>query len=209
MNSSRRLRFGLSAAVLLLVTAAVTWHSFAAPPGNEPAAGLGGQGLSPGAAVPASAAPVPGGPGFYSLSAMFFRPYLASPSGYAYTGGDLYNPGTTLAAYEGPVSVPNRATMTRLVAYYWDGSVTEYVNVNLYRISLDTGSVELLAEVYSTGNAGRGSVETTSIAQPVIDQQSHAYAAEVQIPGNVSTQIRFVGLRIDYAFTTDLPLVTN
>jgi hypothetical protein len=208
MNSSRRLRFGLLAAVLLMVTAAVTWRSFAAPPADDPAAGLGASALSPGPAVSASAAPVPGGPGFYSQSAMFFRPYLAS-SGYTYMGGDLYNPGTALAAYEGPVSLPHGATMTKLVAYYWDSNVTQYLSVNLYRISLDTGAVQPVAEAYSTGSPGYGSVETTTITEPVVDLQRYAYAAEVQIPGNVGIQIRFVGLRIDYAFTTDLPLVTR
>jgi hypothetical protein len=207
MNRNRRLRLGLLAAVVLLAAAApVTWRSFAAPPGDGPAVGLGGPGISPVVAMPASAAPVPGGPGFYSQSALVFRPYVAS-SGYAYDGGDLYNPSATLAAYEGPVSLPHGATITKLVAYYWDSSATEYLNVNLYRIGLDSGSVELMAQVYSTGNAGHGSVQTASIAQPVVDQQSYAYVAEAQIPGNVSIQVRFVGIRIDYAFDTDLPLV--
>ncbi len=209
MNSSRRLRFSLLAAVVLMVTAAVPWRSFAAPPTGGPAVGLAGQNTSAGTAAPASAAPVPGGPGFYSQSAFLFRPYVDVSAVYAYTGVDLYNPNYSTAYYEAPLWLPNGATVTKLVLYGWDSSSTEDIQVSLFRVGLDDASVDVMAQVSSAGSImAYRSFETTSIAEPVIDQQSYAYVAEVGLAG-VGIQTRFVGIRIDYAFPTNLPLVTQ
>jgi len=206
MDRIRRRKLVILATVVLLAAAsAVISRVVVAQPGDDSPGGLGGSSRPP--RVVPSAAPVPGGPGFYAQSALLFRPY--SPDyDYAYLSADLYNPGSFTGYYEGALSLPNGVTVTKFVAYYWDNDVAFNLRARLYRCGLGGSGVELMAAVDSLGNStAYRYVETASILEPVIDQQSYAYAVEVQLPADID--VRFVGVRIDYAHQISLPLATK
>lgn len=204
-RTRRRVLTALATVVLLVTASAVAARWVAARPGDGPSGGLGGSGSPPQVAAPA--VPVPGGPGFYAQSPLLFRPYSPTYE-YAYLGAQLSNPGTATGWYEGALSVPNGATVTRLLVYYYDNHATLYLKGTLMRVGLDVGDVTPMAEASSPGgSAGYGYAETVSIAAPVIDQQSYAYVVEVQLPP--TSEVRLVGVRIDYAYAVSLPLVTK
>jgi hypothetical protein len=204
-HTGRRTLVLLASVVLVMTASAVVSTLVAARTGDEPSGVLGGSGESPQVAAPA--VPVPGGPGFYAQSALLFRPYSSSDV-YAYLSAQLWNPGAATAWYEGALSLPNGATVTRFVVYYYDNHATHNLEATLIRAGLAGGDVSPMAKASSPiGSAGYGYAETVSITHAVIDQQSYAYVAEVKLPA--SNEVRLVGVRIDYAYTISLPLVTK
>ena len=207
MKRKRVVQLALLATVVLLgVASAMTWRSLAAPPDGEQG-GLGALSGSPSAraAAAAPAAPVPGGPGFYAQSSLHFRPYLPLYE-YDYAGTDLYNPGTGTGYYEAPLALPNGATITKLVVYYWDNSATLDLTGQLYRVAFDGTGAAPMAVVSSSGySAVYSYAETASIVNPVVDQQSYSYLLELTLPP--SLDLRLVGMRIDYAYAVSLPIM--
>gem|GEM_PF-4006166 len=152
----------------------------------------------------APAAPVPGGPGFVAQSALAFNPYSASNPP-AFIGQTLYNAGGSYAYFEGPLTLPHGATITRFVVYYLDDS-TSNLSAYLAKGAFDSTYGTVIATVNSTGAAAtlRNS-ETTTISSPLIDNQSNSYWVELSLPANSS--VRLAGVRVDYAFTNSLPAV--
>lgn len=211
MNQSRRLKVVLLAALVLLLTvsSALAWRVVAATPGHvaESASGAAANGTALGAAV--AAPPVPGGPGFYSLSAFAFSQTIVD-YGIAYEGPDLYNKSWDNGSYRfaAPASLPNGATVTKFILYFWDSS-TDDLSASLYRVPLDGNAVEKMAETLSAGSPGYGNSATTTINSPVIDQQAYVYYVEVPLPYAPNAEIRLRGIRIDYGYGANLPLVTE
>jgi hypothetical protein len=107
-----------------------------------------------------------------------------------------------------PVSLPNGATLTKFVLYFWDSSVND-LSASLWRVPLDGNPVEKMAETFSAGSPGYESSATTLIDSPVIDQQAYAYYVEVPLPYARDGEIRLRSIRIDCGFGTNLPLVTK
>ena len=113
-------------------------------------------------------------------------------------------PGTETAYYEAPVSLPQGATITKLVVYYYDGSADDLTS-RLWIVPLYQPYPQVLASLKSSSDGGYGLEEDTSINYPVIDQQSYSYAIEVVLPPD--SALRLTGFRIDYGYASKLPPV--
>jgi hypothetical protein len=205
MKHHSRLRLALFAAVVLTAAAsAVSWRAVGAPLSDVFASESGEASDATTLGRDIAAPPVSGGPGFYSISAWLFR--NRGSQGWAYIGQELYNSGGGMMEFYAPVSLPNGAAVTKLVVYFWDNSPND-LSASLYRLPLDGSPEEKMAETYPTGDAGHGNSASTLINSPIIDQQAYAYYVEVLLP--YDPEVRLRAIRIDYAYKTDLPLVTR
>lgn len=154
----------------------------------------------------APAAPVPGGPGFVSLSPFVIKPYTASSS-YAYTNQSLYNPGGTIDYYMGAIQLPNGATITKVVMYYLDNGSSD-ITLDLLACPLASKPCSIMATLFSADASTEiRSVETTVITTPVIDLQNNTYAVDVLLPPTAIYQL--VGVRVDYGYPQQLPLINK
>ena len=156
-------------------------------------------------------AAVPGGPGFVMVHPTAFVPYLQTGEySFAGGGGALYNPGSNSYAYEAAVNLPHGAKITKVVVYYYDNSSTQDLWVALASINLDI-SIQNTMSFLSTSGAdiNKRVMEDTTISPDTVDNQSVAYWIEVYIPGNQSTNLIFRGVRIDYSYPVNLPLINK
>lgn len=167
-------------------------------PASAPEAALGSA-LSEPAAIPA------GGPGSFSQLAFAFQPYPNQTIPFSFSGRTLFNPDTATHYYEAPVYLPNGATITRFVVWYYDNN-TANIWAALARAQLDDSSVVQIGYLASAGAAAsvRYTSDTT-ITAPVVDLESYVYWVEIGLPPNSAGGI--VSFRIDYEFPGYLPLV--
>ena len=210
MNRKRRLTLFVSvSAVLLAVASALAWRSVAAQSGGGPRVGPVPSGRPAADAAPAPQAPVPGGPGFYSQSPVPFRPVVQT-YGWAFFGTELYNPDPGYAYYAASLPLPNGATITKLVGYYFDQCGGSDLVLTLFRCLLEDSSCEVMGLVASSGSMGSYRyAEDLTIDYPVVDQQSYSYIAYLELPGGCAEFLTLVNVRIDYGFEANLPLVTR
>lgn len=157
-----------------------------------------------------SADPVPGGPGFIMVHPTEFIPMSDQGKWQIGGGGYIYNPGTIDTYYEAPVNLPHGATITKMVVYFRDSSVTKDLWAALAKINMDTGAYAQIGYVESTESSVDLQVlEDITISQPIIDNKSNGYWLEISLPGEVSNDLRLRGIRIDYAYAVSLPLVSK
>lgn len=200
MTRKSRLPIAFGSGTVLLILILVVGSVVYAQEGQ----GLG-SGIKEGQSSPeAVTAPIPGGPGFVSLSAFGFRNYESTAS-FAFDNTALYNPGGTLACYSSPISLPHGATITKYVLYYYDNS-TSYVQAWLYAIPLDTSTVYGMAFIQTTGAvANFRYAEDTLIDYSIIDNQSYSYTVHICLPP--SSSYRLNGMRVDYDYSSSLPVI--
>lgn len=204
MNRRRRLTLAMLATIVALAAGStVTWRLVAAPPDD----GMTGPRDPARAAALAPQEPVPGGPQFYAVNAVAFRP-LSSSYLWAYYLLELYNPGTGNAEYDLSLSLPNNVAITQFVVYYYDGSTGYNLESTLVRCPLAGGSCTQMAKVNSSGIPSYSHAATSSIAYPDVDQQNYSYVVDVYLPP-AGDSLTLVGVRIDYAYQVDLPLLTK
>jgi len=186
MNNHRLLKLTVLAVVTLLAVAlAVPWHSLAAP-----------------ALVP----PVPGGPGFQMVNAFQFRSAWPSRT-WDYFNGELFNPGPEDNFYEAAMSLPDNITITGMVVYFYDNSAQDLVAA-LWRFDPATGDNLEMATVWSSDAQDQyRNLADTSIIEPVIDQQRYSYVIEVGMLAGSYNTLRLAGVRIDYGYNSQLPIV--
>ena len=154
---------------------------------------------------------VPGGPGFIMVSPFDFIPvdhdqeYSHVNELGAFIG--LYNPGTKDSRLAAGLTLPHGASITKLTLYFVDNSPND-MWMDLKKTSAD-GSFSTLASLYSYGQSSEVLISTDKVNLVVVDNQINSYHLIIGFQGNVSTSLRFVNARIDYAFTTNLPTVMN
>jgi hypothetical protein len=202
MNFQRSLRWIAASALLLLLillaftliqTPAVIGQVFTDPPD-----------ASPGRDALLEA--VPGGPGFYTQSAAAFRPRSSSTE-YQLTGPRL----RTISAptsYDAPLDLPNGAQINRLVIYFTDNDDDPGVDFSaeIWRVPLPGRTGERVSEtISSTGAPGEAYEETTNILEPAVDLEGYAYYIRLFLP--VSNNLEVNGLRVDYTYDVELPLI--
>jgi hypothetical protein len=204
MNIDRRLKPAVLAIVVLLAAAAAVTSGAAAVPARPDAGGPRNPAL---AAAPDPGAPVPGGPGYLMVNPFQFR--SAFPDrGWGYENGELSNPGPEENFFEAPVTLPNNVTITNMVAYFYDNT-DQGLAVGIWRIDPSTGSWLQMASVSSSGAQDQyRNAANASIIEPAVDQQSYSYLIEAHLPVAWHT-LRLAGVRIDYAYTTGLPIVSK
>ena len=195
--------------VVLAAASVVAWRSVAAQPGDARAEPWGPGSPAREAAALSQATPVPGGPGFYMQSSVAFRP-SSSTTEWAYGVRELYNPGLTPGTYYSSPSLPNGATITKLVVYYYDDCAGVNPLVNLLLCGGAGEMCDVMAAVSSSSDVGGyGNSEDSTIHSPVIDQQSWVYIVSAELPGGCGSSLRLVNIRIDYGFGSRLPIVTK
>ncbi len=104
--------------------------------------------------------------------------FTPGEDGYDYTnyGGNLIPGNNTSDTYYAPVYLPQGATVTRMIFYWYDDSTVNDGMASLRRAPLTTGSPShTMAQVYSDGSSGDGSSETTSINYATVDNTTYMY----------------------------------
>lgn len=150
---------------------------------------------------------IPGGPGFVSTSGYAFYPRSGSGE-VEYLQGFVWNPlPTTDQYFMAPVNLPNGATITKVVIYYYDNSIDDLI-VYLQRIPLVSG-IETMATVVSSEYSGYGWAQTEVINNPEIDLQNYAYYLVVYLKGGNDWTLSLSGVRVDYGYPSYLPLINK
>jgi len=205
MNHHLRLMLGVLVGVGALAAAlALSWRPATALP-----TATGGPRDRAGEAAPVPEAPLPGGPGFYSLHAAAFRPY-ASTTSWAFFDDELYNPGGTDSDLQAEVSLPNGATINKLVVYYWDDCGSGDMTVRLERSAASGDAKHPLAQASTSGTvSGYRYAEDSIIDWPVVDLQSYAYRVIVLIPQGCGDHLTLESVRIDYGYGVSLPIAVR
>lgn len=159
---------------------------------------------------PASLSDEPGGPGFYSSSALGFMPYPNnSTTPYAHFGMSIYNPDTVTHAYEIPVYLPQGATITKFTIWAYDNDSTNNLSVKLMTKGMENSVFNIImAENDSTGaEDGVRIFKSTSVFFPKIDMENAVYWVEAILPpGN---NLKLFSFQIDYAYFTYAPLIVK
>lgn len=201
-----RSKLPLLAVVLCGVLLFVLWHTPASnAQDNGPAASLPND---QGGTADMLAVPVPGGPGFYSGHAISILPWPSNSVPYHFSGMVLYNPDTSSHPYEVAVTLPHNAVITKFVVWYYDDNAINDMWGALARAGLDGSGIVQIGRIDSTGAvASVQYAEDTTIDTPLVDNQSYMYWVEVLLPPDSSAG--FVSFRIDYQYTSSLPIVTK
>lgn len=209
MNHNPRLMLSVLAVVVVLAAAPVLFWRPATALSTVSGDGRGGRRDRAGEAAPAPAEPVPGGPGFYSLHAAAFRPYGATMS-WAFYDDELYNPGGTDSDLQAEVSLPNGATITKFVVYYFDDCSSHDMAVRLERSAASSDVKQPIAETTTSGNEfSYRYAEDSTIDLPVVDQQSYAYRVIVLLPQGCDAYLTLESVRIDYGYGVSLPIAAR
>jgi hypothetical protein len=155
----------------------------------------------------AMGAPVPGGPGFVTVGSLAFRPGNPNNIAYGYASNRLYNTGSSTAAFYAPVQLPQGATITQVVLYFVDNGTSDII-AYLLSYPLD-GPIDLTEMMYITTSGAspnsRTLIGNTFPNGSVIDNQSNFYIISVGLPPTSNYAIG--GVRIDYSFPINLPLI--
>ena len=101
--------------------------------------------------------PIPGGPGFISVSTYGFKPYLPTWT-MAYSNTWMYNDGATSANYIASVNLPHGANLTKVVFFYYDTIPGGGMDYYLQRVNMFDGSLTEVAGGSSIGSEGVGYV---------------------------------------------------
>ena len=150
---------------------------------------------------------VPGGPGFVILNGYDFKPYYATDT-WQYDGAALFDPSTAFEYFIAPVHLSQGATINQMVVYFYDNESSGLFQVELKQFSNINSSVIYMAGVYPVaGSPNNLYLATSSIAWPVVDNSLYSYAVAAQLPGELLGGLYAV--RIDYGYTTSLPLVVK
>lgn len=151
---------------------------------------------------------VPGGPGFVSIAGGTFKP-VNNIVEFGQVCWELNNPSSTFGGdYVAPVIIPHGATVTKFVIYYYDKCAGN-LSVKLIRKSFGSEIAVYLASGSSDGTPKYGNVVVDTIYYDEIDLQSYVYFVHAFIPAGCAANLSLVGVRIDYAFPTYVPLVNN
>lgn len=152
---------------------------------------------------------VPGGPGFIMVSPFDFKP--AQPSDlWSYGGGGngLYNPNTTDPSdFVTGLTLPHNATLSKLTLYYKDSHPSKNFYIILYKGD-GVSALVPMATLETSGEAlAYRYMSTTEITDPVVDNQNYSYFLYVWFNADAGEANMLTNVRIDYAYTSDLPLV--
>ncbi len=205
MKHTRPFEIGMRVLVLAVLLVAGTSSSFAQTPG-----GGGGESLSASAGQAAAPAPALGAPpligsGIVTKQAMEFEPFLPSATLNHYVTW-VYNTSTTTGYYiEGWLNLPHRAQVKNFVVYFYDADPDRNISANLWFFPKNGVNVTNMATVASSGSAGYGYAQDTTIDNAVVDLTSGALVAEVYLPPTADIRLGIV--RVDYGYDTMLPSI--
>ncbi len=152
---------------------------------------------------------IAGGPGHIMLSAYEFRP-IDPQTSWAYGSGvELYNPSSTVGYYIAPVNLPDHASITQIVFYWWDGAPAEDICLGLNAPEAGTYNVQLVAIICSVGIDGPGVTVYTLPTPELVDLSDTAYYFYLTIPGGYSCGLTLMEVRVDFNYPAYVPLVSK
>ena len=149
--------------------------------------------------------PVPGGPGFISVSTFGFKPQDPTMD-LSYSTTRMFNDGVTSGLYFAPVNLPDGASLTHVLFFYYDTVVADNMHFYLLRVNMFDGSTEQVARVFADSSTGYAYVES-AIFRPTVDNQLYSYILEVGIPSGFDKELSLINVRIDYSYPVFLPTV--
>ncbi len=99
------------------------------------------------------------------------------------------------------VQLPQGATITRVFSYWQDWS-SEDMLLWLYSYNLADRSSTKMAEVYSSGDTGFGYTSTSTISNPIVDNNKCVYFVYIDLPkyDPAVVGIDFKGVQIEYEY---------
>jgi len=115
--------------------------------------------------------------GYVAVSAAAFRP---QDEGYEYTNhGYQLGTSTTDSEYYAHVQLPHGVNVTKVTFYWYDtfGGLID-ARCRLYRNDMANNAEQQMAEMWSFGNSGDGSSDTSAITYPDIDNEHYSYYLE-------------------------------
>lgn len=154
---------------------------------------------------------VPGGPGLVMVSPFEFRPYNPDVDKVKFVEAALYNPISLPSNSAAPLTLPHSASLTKLTLYFYDDYVPQDMRLILYRSAVN-GIISPVTSISPTGmNTGINYLSSTTFTpgSEVIDNRNYSYFLLAYIPGGGSNNLALVNVRIDYAYTTSLPVVMH
>jgi hypothetical protein len=202
-------------AALLVLALGQTSISSSAAPGTGSGGGPGGVEMGVTLAegsISASNEPqlvVPGGPGHVVLNGFDFKPFNQTV-GYQFSAMILKNPSASAANYFASLHLPQGATITQVVAYFYDNDGGLGVDVDLALVlcndfSTTCGTIATLTSSSVPHAAVVNDTTTTSITTPVVDLASYSYLIQANLPP--STNVGLIAVRVDYAYQTLVTMV--
>ena len=167
--------------------------------------------LTPPVSKPQGGGPPIAGPGHVVLNAFDFKPYFPNTA-YEYSSGYgadmLINLSGDSASFIAPVHLPQGATINQVVAYYMDNDSGDLQNIEVDLFVLDDFDTIMPFMAFLTPNGATEGITyaaTSAISDPLVDNTSHSYAAQVELPSSHS--VGFMAMRIDYSYALSVPLV--
>ncbi|MBN2550269.1 MAG: hypothetical protein JXB15_13985 [Anaerolineales bacterium] len=195
-----QLSIGRLLALVAIVGLALGVSFYAASPG------MAGQTASqiPAPDVP-SADPPAGGPGFISVPSFFFTGYPTNLP-YTFQGPGLFNPDAASKSFIAGVMLPHGASVTKLVAFYYDTHATHNLTLRLFKSNWDSVVSDIMAEVTSSGSSGAiRAMEDSTISAHLVNNQGMYYYLMVDLPP--SLDVALMSVRIDYAYNVSAALI--
>lgn len=166
------------------------------------------------APMQAGPTPVPGGPGYYSITSAEMAPtdytidYQAAQGWISTTVESSLR---DLTLYGAGLHLPQGASVTKLVVYGYDDDATEDFWYRITGIALD-GDAVLVQDVtdvtYSDTDVGAfvGQVAAND-GEDIIDNSVYNYAVVAHLPvATEGYQLKIMGFRVDYSFDGYVPL---
>ena len=202
MKTSSKMSLGIAFIVIFTLVFSLNIPN---PVGAQTAGGpAGGKVLTP--SSPDGGGPVPGGPGYVTISGLDFRPYLSS-STYFFSGSTIYNAGSGPVWFIATFQIPNGVTINKMVVYYidQDAGVGKDLEVDLLYMPL-AGSPNIMATFLSSGTlTGLAVGHVTSITLPLVNLSTTGYALQIELPA--SSAVGLNAIRIDYGYQTNLTMI--
>ena len=198
------------AMVVALLTALWAASSAAATPAPAAQASTGHPGP-----LQAAPTPVPGGPGYYSISSGEMGPtdhtigYQAAGGWISTTVESTLRPDTTL--YAAGLHLPQGARITKLVVYGYDDDTSQNFGYRALGVTLDGGAV-LFQNVTDWANSGTsggnlvGEVAAND-GEDIVDNSIYSYLVIADLPvASGGSELKIMGFRVDYSFDSYVPL---
>ena len=149
-------------------------------------------------------------PGFVSVGPHAFRPMLSTS--YTFWNRLINNAGFPVT-FVAPVQLPHGATITQVILYYIDNG-DDKIRLRLQSCPLTNPTYDNSTDLISMESTGASSYARVVIGNSfpngnIIDNEKNSYVILIDLPSTpVNTNNYAVGgVRIDYAYSVNLPAV--
>lgn len=160
--------------------------------------------------------PVPGGPGYVSLSHYDFVMKYPGSVTYITNGISICSSNSSPSELYAPIQLPHGARVNKVVVYFLDNNSTYNLNVklNLHPLLSNEDSYPLadITPATTPPAYSYNSAATTSINSlyATVNNAASSYLVYLYLPATGGTgALCLSGVRIDYGYPTSMPLVVK